>query len=708
MSDIINSSLDVSPLNKTLLNVGLTDPFKAKVYPSPIPSAKIQNPVLATGSLGYNSIVKIDFPRSGNNILSYLKINLTGIASNVNLGFAGIIFLFKSISLYQGDVLIETILPEDTLARILSDSNSQRNGMLSTVGSYKSGPSFGNLFYPLYFSCFEQLKNSLDTKVLQQFSLVLETCNSIYDIAYTSSVDSTISSNRILDFQDNNWAVGFYDDGSIRTISATDPRSRISYVTIGTVVISAVSYTKVSIFSITQNLYFTPTVMSSVIYYWYIPTTGVQYLMYADDNVTPTVILGSIYFSKIAGTELSYPLTIPTDYLKSPVYIPANSNVTGSIDNIVISLIELKNVVVVPQQPNLYLQEKEQFQTKKPLLSLWNSNDREINFSSFTKNVNDNITVGAQPPATAFTIFSTTYNKYLEVAFANAEAINLNTNLNGELTTFYIANLSTSANGLVSASFNAFDSINTDYFELSLNEAPAPNPGTELWFYPDNTNPPNAVMWNLIPTENGIMLQDVATGKLLYWNNNVNQPFTTVQPVGINPEIFLIEPVNHVFDEMTFEVPVNNRKLVHSTRFMVKQLTDLSIINKTPLATANIPIDGHYVEIDTVEFFVDNELVWRKSASEFNAMTNRDYNRIKTNWNSNNTLDNIFTHEYGLSVSLTENSGAVNFSYLTDAKFKVKCKDLSFGKYKLTVIHNIWNEFSTDGSDGKMILVHGY
>ena len=699
MSDIINSASDMSPLNKKLMAVGLTNPFRAKVYPTPIPSAKIQLSVPYNGTLGFNTTIKIDVPRAGNNILSYLKVNLSGEATSVSLGFAGIIFLFKSIKLFQGDVEIETILPEDTLARILSGSTSNRQGNLNAVGSFASYP-FGNLFYPLYFSCFEKLKNSLDTKVLQQFTLVLEFCSSIYDIAYTPVADATLATTKILDYQDNTYALGFFSDDTVRTILASDQRALVLYTTNGTVAINAVNYTKVTIYSVCQLKYFTPYGLSSTIYYWYLSQVVAPALYYADVDSAPTTIVGTVSTTKIVGNLTLYPITL---FMASPVYIPANVNSNSSIDRIVPTLVELENIMVIPQQPNLYLQEKEQFKTKKPLLSLWNDNDREINFSSFTKNVNDNIVSGAQPPATAFTIYSYSYGKYLEVAFGNAEAINLNANLNGELTTFYIANLATSANGLVSCSLNAFDSVNTDYFELGLDGT-----NTELWFFPDAVNPPGAVRWNILPIENGVMLQHIATGKLLYWNNNVNQPFTTVQPVGIPPAVFLIEPINHAFDEMTFEVPINSRKLVHSTRFMVKQLTDLSVINKTPLATANIPIDGHYVAIDSVEFYVDNELVWKKSASEFNAMTNRDYNKIQTNWNSNNTLDNIFTHEYGLTVSLTENSGAINFNYLTDAKFKVKCKDLSFGKYKLTVIHNVWNEFSTDGSDGKMILVHGY
>src|SRR3989344_992860 len=144
----------------------------------------------------------------------------------VKLGFAGIIYLFKSIKLFQGDVLIETILPEDTLARILSDTTNARQANLNAVGSTLSYP-FGNLFYPLYFSCFEQLKNSVDTKVLQQFSLVLETCNSIYDIAYTSVADDTVTASRIYDYQDNTYALGFRDDGTLITILATDPRAKI-------------------------------------------------------------------------------------------------------------------------------------------------------------------------------------------------------------------------------------------------------------------------------------------------------------------------------------------------------------------------------------------------------------------------------------------------------------------------------------------------
>src|SRR3989344_6032878 len=260
MSDIINFSLDISPLNKTLLNAGVSDPYKAKVYPTPIPFAKIQIPVLANGSLGYGSTVRIDFPRSGNNILSYLKVNLSGEVSNmqvivpallptetfvVKLGFAGIIYLFKSIKLFQGDVLIETILPEDTLARILSDTTNARQANLNAVGSTLSYP-FGNLFYPLYFTCFEQLKNSIDTKVLQQFTLVMELANSIYDIAYTPSANVTISTTKILDYQDNTRAIGFYSDDSVRTILASDPRSLVQYVTYGNVVITGRNYLKVS------------------------------------------------------------------------------------------------------------------------------------------------------------------------------------------------------------------------------------------------------------------------------------------------------------------------------------------------------------------------------------------------------------------------------------------------------------------------------
>jgi len=59
MSDIINSASDMSPLNKKLMAVGLTNPFRAKVYPTPIPSAKIQLSVPYNGTLGFNTTIKI-------------------------------------------------------------------------------------------------------------------------------------------------------------------------------------------------------------------------------------------------------------------------------------------------------------------------------------------------------------------------------------------------------------------------------------------------------------------------------------------------------------------------------------------------------------------------------------------------------------------------------------------------------------------------
>ena len=68
----------------------------------------------------------------------------------------------------------------------------------------------------------------------------------------------------------------------------------------------------------------------------------------------------------------------------------------------------------------------------------------------------------------------------------------------------------------------------------------------------------------------------------------------------------------------------------------------------------------------------------------------------------------MYTIQYGLYDSITQNSGALNFNDLDDARMKVIVNGVPYGEYELIVLHNYWKFMETDGSDGKMTSSYDY
>jgi hypothetical protein len=192
------------------------------------------------------------------------------------------------------------------------------------------------------------------------------------------------------------------------------------------------------------------------------------------------------------------------------------------------------------------------------------------------------------------------------------------------------------------------------------------------------------------------------SGNPIYWSGEAGSPFSLLPQNHIC--VFDINPINSS-NVVVFDVPINCKKLVHSTEIMVRLL--INNTNKTPLASA-AGIDGNYVEISSVELSGDSEILLKYDATELQVMQSRSYNRFHSRLNASNTFDNIYTIQYGMYASKTQNSGGINFNNLRDAKLKVTVKDTLLVNYELIVVHNYWKFMETDGGDMKMSTSYDY
>ena len=211
---------------KTLVDADARFPFNYTIRPSPIAQSKMKlSTSVYDGTLAYGQTISIAIPRAGLNVLSYLKVTMSG-SGPASLGFGGILYSCKQINLCPNDTIIETLVPEDILSRILKEPHSIRDALLFACGSNQVAP-FGVLYVPLYFTCYEQLENALDAKFLQSLRVDITFCNSVYDIMWTASPDASIATST---YNANGFQIGMFEDGSVRSVYPGDVHSNLEMV----------------------------------------------------------------------------------------------------------------------------------------------------------------------------------------------------------------------------------------------------------------------------------------------------------------------------------------------------------------------------------------------------------------------------------------------------------------------------------------------
>jgi hypothetical protein len=869
MSDILNASLDLSKLYKTLTLAEESFPFNYTVKSSPCPQSKIKvRTEYTSGELELGNMVSIEIPRTGINILSYLKVDLSGFATtsndigDVHLGFGGVIFLFRKIELVMSDTIICTLLPHDILATILSLPESERDSMLSAVGSNASSP-FKNLFLPLYFSCYEELQNSIDTKELQQFNINVYFTDSIYDICWSAMPDSNtaLPTNSLVLLSNLNMAIGMLPNGRIQTVSYGDMSSILQIIFTGVFTIDAINYNTYSIFSPSTQMYLSPYGQTSTVCNWLNPSNGI-YLFNDNGTVGQGIQLSSLLGEKVsfvsnignvtqilqttstehintltlnsticiranngnflvmagepnyyesAGTNslpvaattatyqfritylselmliqgrlgyqttlqsVAYPArafgvtnsTIPqggsfigisncnfstanvfatmcffpiegsynfiigevsflsyldgnlngsmqinnsalieirlsTQMNEWSVYECSPNNETfQSIDTFVPTSLSLESIFVVPQQPDYFEMQKQQFKLPKSLETLWSSSEREIPtpeyYSSQINNYNNSTQFGINYSGKYMQADAHGASNYVVLTLPPSQP---DWRVWGAFYANFYQDVVTFGDNYIRMQFYLNDSyhLTPNYVTMGLLNG---NLGwTETGTSVNSFSGVNTFI--LIPYTSGISLIHIGTGSPIYWTGEAGSPF------ALNPQnhicTFDIKAIN-ASNDVVFNVPINTKKLVHSTQIMVR--LKISNVNKTPLASS-IGIDGNYVPISSVEFSGDSEILLKYDATELQVMQSREYNRFHSRNNSSNTFDNIYTVEYGMYKSKTQNSGGINFNNLRDAQLKVVLKDAVIGNYELIVVHNYWKFMETDGGDMKMSTSYDY
>ena len=695
MSDILNASLKLSKLYKTLTNADESFPFNYTIKPSPCPQSKVKvSQKEYTGTLGFGKSVNILIPRTGINILSYIKINLSGVG-DINLGFGGIIYIVKKIDFMQNDTIIQTLLPEDILATILALPESIRNGILSACGSNASSP-FTDLYIPLYLSAYDSLQNAIDTKELQQCSINIEFCDSIDDIAWTTQTDFTytyiikslfLSSNPTI-------GLGMLPNGKVESVLTSDINSTLQLIPGPQITIDGTLYHQYQIYSSITKKWLTPygqTSINTPPIYWMTDPIGANGPFFYNDNGAIGV---GIYLPSFPNESVKF-----VSYSGNASPLAGNTGpITRSIDTYIPSFISLESVFVIPQEPNYFEMQKMQFKLPKPLTTLWSCSEREILKPEYIISLKSSFM-----PNTQFTVgyngqFLNLYpeNANIELTDYVLSWCTFTLNIYKDFARFGDDNLHVRFWSYPAVSGQAWCSITINNNILSWVNS--------IIYPPDN----NSTRFTIVPNGNGVSLLWDGNGdsQTLYPTGIEASPFSTTQPTPTTqPAIFDIEPLDQS-NTIEFNVPINCKKLVHSTNFMVKPINNINT-NKTPLAS-NAGMDGNYIAIDSIELIINSETIWKYDTTEVQVMQSREYNRFHSKLNRSNTFDNIYTVQYGLYSSITQNSGAINFNDVKDGRFKVVAKGLQLGDYELIVVHNYWKFMETDGSDGRMSSSYDY
>lgn len=172
-----------------------------------------------------------------------------------------------------------------------------------------------------------------------------------------------------------------------------------------------------------------------------------------------------------------------------------------------------------------------------------------------------------------------------------------------------------------------------------------------------------------------------------------NENFSLVAPLSLlwsNQEKESIAsitlPNNYQTSKITMKLAT--KKLVHSTTIILKN---------------SLAFSSDFESIKHIKLSAQGTVLFEADGIELQVMLSRSYNRFITRVDTSGSNDNIYTIYYGLSDSLTENSGAIGFSTINDPELEVTAIFPVYGTYDLHVYHTYFNIINVNGSNGTVL-----
>lgn len=193
--DIINKSLQNSPLYQSLVSASKKDNFLYTIKPSPGIFAKSNTRVNSRVPPGFNRDISFLIPRQGLLSVAYIKLQLSGVvtAPAPNATYCvggGLYFIHTHVDLCTKALVIERNYSDSIYTRINSLPNEIREGYLSACQNSASIPAntdlstspLGQIWIPLFFSFAERPENFLDTRFLENLEIKFKSCPNITNI----------------------------------------------------------------------------------------------------------------------------------------------------------------------------------------------------------------------------------------------------------------------------------------------------------------------------------------------------------------------------------------------------------------------------------------------------------------------------------------------------------------------------------------------
>ena len=196
--DILNKTLQNSPLYSQLYSISPSNKFLYTVKSSPAPYAKTNNRVNSRIQTTFNRDCNFLIPSQGLLAVCYVKIQLQGIVS-ADMTYCqggGIYIIHDHVDLVTKSLVIERQYNNGIMARINAMPSEIRDAYLAAIksgetviaGTDLSVSPLGTVWIPLFFSSFERPENFLDTRFIENIEIKFKSTSSITDIIASGTV----------------------------------------------------------------------------------------------------------------------------------------------------------------------------------------------------------------------------------------------------------------------------------------------------------------------------------------------------------------------------------------------------------------------------------------------------------------------------------------------------------------------------------------
>ena len=198
--DIINKSLQNSPLYQALVKASQSNGFLYTIKSSPAPFGKTNVRVMARITANFNRDWNFIVPCQGLLSVAYIKVKLSGVVT-APLTFVqggGIYLINDHVDFVTSSMVLERLYNNGIMARINGLPAEQRDGYLAAVksgvsvdvGTDLSVSPLGEIWIPLFFSAFERPENFLDTRFVENVEIKFKATGSFADIISSGTVSN--------------------------------------------------------------------------------------------------------------------------------------------------------------------------------------------------------------------------------------------------------------------------------------------------------------------------------------------------------------------------------------------------------------------------------------------------------------------------------------------------------------------------------------